>query len=47
MINGDTYRTPKQLLSIGRSIWLTGTDDYTVFVSYLPDFIDGLDALLS
>jgi hypothetical protein len=45
--NGNTYRTLKELLSIGYSIWLTGSKIYAVFASYLPVFIAGFDALLS
>ncbi|KAF2677032.1 hypothetical protein K458DRAFT_164838 [Lentithecium fluviatile CBS 122367] len=47
MSGSDTARTFKKLLSVGYSIWLTGTNDYTVLDSYFSVFVDGLDAMLS
>ncbi|CAO2657841.1 Nn.00g071010.m01.CDS01 [Neocucurbitaria sp. VM-36] len=46
MSTNETEITLQQLLAVGHSIWLTGTQDYTDFDAVLPIFIDCLAALL-
>jgi hypothetical protein len=37
----------RQMLAVGRSIWMTGSSNYTEFDDQLPIFVDRLAALLS
>lgn len=37
----------RQLLAVGHSIWLTGTNNYTVLDGHFPLFVDSLAGLLS
>lgn len=43
----DTESALQKLLSAGRSVWLTGTANYTQFDSYFSVFVGRLDALLT
>ena len=42
-----TELTLRQLLAVGHSIWLTGTNNYTDLDAHFPAFIDLLAMLLS
>ncbi|KAF2024198.1 hypothetical protein EK21DRAFT_79208 [Setomelanomma holmii] len=43
----DTATTLVQLLAVGQSVWLTGTNNYTELNGQFPQFIDCLATLLS
>lgn len=43
----DMDSTLLQMLAVGQSIWLTGTNNYTEFDAQFPAFVGNLDALLS
>jgi hypothetical protein len=45
--DGDTHTIVKHLLSIGHSIWVTGTNNYAALDPHLSVLIDGLDALVN
>ncbi|KAF2177703.1 hypothetical protein K469DRAFT_807023 [Zopfia rhizophila CBS 207.26] len=45
--NRDTEATLQKMLAVGRSVYLTGANNYTSFDSYFPVFVDCLDGLLS
>jgi hypothetical protein len=42
----STELTLRQLLAVGHSVWLTGTNNYTDLDAHFPAFIDCLAALL-
>lgn len=43
----ETETTLQQLLTVGHSIFLTQTRNYTQFDAFLPVFVDYLDGLRS
>jgi hypothetical protein len=43
----DIKETIQSILSVGHSLWLTETCDYTAFGSYFPISVDCLHELLS
>lgn len=43
----DIEFTLRQVLAVGHSIWLTGTNNYTLLDAYFPLFIERLAALSS